>query len=163
MSFMLLWLDSRDIIFLICLSVNPSIGSSVCLSIHNQGLCISAQTHFMLVTDDHDIAMTSHEHHVISNYYLLDCLFNSLFIITTNKSWKLLITVPLWGDSTGDQWIFLTLCQLWEITAVKMVLISNISFLVLILCTCSFYQNKVVGWGGGGGVYWNYPFNKPAV
>ena len=31
-----------------------------------------------------------------------------------------------------------------------MVLISNIWFLVLILCTCSFYQNKVVGWGGGG-------------
>ena len=34
------------------------------------------------------ITMMSHEHHGISNHCQLDCLFNSLLMCTTNKTWK---------------------------------------------------------------------------
>ena len=48
-------------------------------------------------------SVMSHEHHGISNHWQLDCLSNSLFRITSQKTSKLCITDPLWGESTtGD-------------------------------------------------------------
>ena len=43
----------------------------------------------------------------ISNHWQFDCLFNSLFWLTTKKLSKIHITGPLWGDSTNDDWILL--------------------------------------------------------
>ena len=42
------------------------------------------------------------------NRQQLDCLFKSLFELTAKKISKNLITGPLWGESTGNQWIPLT-------------------------------------------------------
>ena len=39
-------------------------------------------------------------------------VFVQLFVQTNNKETsKVHITGPLWGESTGDQWIQLTMCQ----------------------------------------------------
>ena len=46
--------------------------------------------------------------HGVLNQQRLDCLFNSLFRVTTKKPWKLHITDPMWGESTNDWWIPLT-------------------------------------------------------
>ena len=44
------------------------------------------------------ITMTSHGHHSLTSH-LLDCSFNRLFRLTTKKTPKLLINVPLSGES----------------------------------------------------------------
>ena len=42
------------------------------------------------------------------NHQQLDCLFNSLFVLTANKTSKLHITRPWFGESIYHQWIPLT-------------------------------------------------------
>ena len=44
---------------------------------------------------DSDLSLISHERHGVSNHQKLDCLFNSLFRITTKESSKLCITGSL--------------------------------------------------------------------
>ena len=44
------------------------------------------------------IAVTSHEHHGVSNHPELNSLFNQLFRLTINKTPKQHITGPLWGE-----------------------------------------------------------------
>ena len=53
----------------------------------------------------HNIRMTSHERHVASNHRSFDCLFNSLWD-PHQTDFKVCVTGPLWGEFTGDQWIF---------------------------------------------------------
>ena len=36
------------------------------------------------------------------NHWQLDCLINNLFRLTTKKTWKLCITVNLWGESISN-------------------------------------------------------------
>ena len=43
--------------------------------------------------------------HLKLNHLQLDWLLSSLFRLTTKKTSKFHITVPLWGESTGDWWI----------------------------------------------------------
>ena len=47
------------------------------------------------------------EHHGVSNQRQLDCLFNRLFRLTSNKH-ETRVTDRLWRESTGDRWIPLT-------------------------------------------------------
>ena len=44
----------------------------------------------------------------VSNHRRFDCLFNRLFIRRSKKISKLRVTVPLWGEFTGNRWIPLT-------------------------------------------------------
>ena len=44
----------------------------------------------------------SHEHRSIWNHQKLDCVFNTLFWLTTKKISKVHIIVPLWQESTGN-------------------------------------------------------------
>ena len=41
----------------------------------------------------------------ISRYLADDCMLNSLPVPTTQKAYEFHVTGPLWGESTGDQWI----------------------------------------------------------
>ena len=50
-------------------------------------------------------------HHDIAIHLPVDYFFRSLRGLTSMGTWKLLITVPLWRESTGDQWIPLTKSQ----------------------------------------------------
>ena len=50
------------------------------------------------------MTVMSHEHD-ISNHWQLECLFNSVFRLTTKKKPRLHNIGPLWGDSTSD-WLF---------------------------------------------------------
>ena len=51
------------------------------------------------------IIVPLHEHHGVSNYQELNCLFNSLFMVTSKKALKFRVTDRLWRESTADQWI----------------------------------------------------------
>ena len=44
----------------------------------------------------------------LHNHRHMDCLFISLFWLTTSKTSELSITGPLWRESIGDRWIALT-------------------------------------------------------
>ena len=54
------------------------------------------------------IKMMLHEHHDITNHRQINCLFNSLFRLTTKEIPKHRITGPLWRESTNlmviQQW-----------------------------------------------------------
>ena len=54
------------------------------------------------------ITVTLHERHDVSKRQQRDCLINVLFRLITNRIHKRFISDPLWGESTGDQWIPLT-------------------------------------------------------
>ena len=51
-----------------------------------------------VINDLNNITVMLHEHHGIRNNQLLNCLFNTLFRLTTNKISKLCITGSLWGS-----------------------------------------------------------------
>ena len=53
------------------------------------------------------IKVVSQEHHGVSNHRSPDCFFNSLFMSTAKKLWKLRITDPLWGEFTGNVFWYL--------------------------------------------------------
>ena len=48
------------------------------------------------------ITATSNDRHGVSNYRSIECLFSISFRLTTSK---VRVTVPLWGECTGDRWI----------------------------------------------------------
>ena len=47
------------------------------------------------------------EHHGALNHQPFDCLFNTVFNLTSKETQKVRVTGPLWGESTGDRWILL--------------------------------------------------------
>ena len=49
-----------------------------------------------------NITSSSNDHGVLNNRSI-ECLFSNLFRLTERS--KVCITVPLWGESTGDRWI----------------------------------------------------------
>ena len=73
--------------------------------------------HNKLMTCEYIITVMSHEHHGISDYWLMNCLFNTLSGLTAvkknKKTWQICITGPLWGESASDWWIPLTKGQKW--------------------------------------------------
>ena len=58
------------------------------------------------------ITVMSYEHHDILNHWQVNCLFNSLFRLTSNNSLRICISGSLWGESTTDWWIPLSKGQL---------------------------------------------------
>ena len=62
-------------------------------------------THKILTKDDCIITATSNEHQDTDIHLPLDCLFRSMFRLTSQETSKLLITGPLWRESTDDQCI----------------------------------------------------------
>ena len=49
------------------------------------------------------LSAMSYDCHRVSNHQPLDCLFSTLFWLTSKKTSKVPITGPLWLESTGDQ------------------------------------------------------------
>ena len=54
------------------------------------------------------ITVTSHERHGVSNHRQLDHLVDQLFWLAPRKILNLDNIFPLWGKSTGDQWMLFT-------------------------------------------------------
>ena len=68
--------------------------------------CVTESSRGRSVTGSfYPIIMTSQKRYGISNHWHLDCLLNNLFGLSRGETSKIRDTVPLWGDSTGDQWI----------------------------------------------------------
>ena len=58
------------------------------------------------VTQNYEfITVMSHEQQYISYHQQLNCLFNSLFRLTSKEISKFQVTGLLWGEGTSDRWI----------------------------------------------------------
>ena len=66
-----------------------------------RGAAAIQDIYMKLIINTKLITMTSHERHIVSNYWSFDCLFNSVYL----RNIKVHITGRLWGELTDDRWI----------------------------------------------------------